>query len=332
MNTLSEYHTDLITKYLSGECNPGEAKALSDWINADPENKKLFEEYSRTNSLIEAVLIEENIDPDLEWVRFTSDNSEEVQEPFRSKFFQTRYLKVAAILVLLIIPSLLLYQYLSTPQTRELVAKNKVTEGQLPDGTIVSYNSGATLSYPASFHGKKRLVTLQGEAFFKVQHINSKPFIISCGDMIIEVLGTTFYVNTNAANGKMDVILTSGSVAVYYKDDPSGRALLKPGEKAEISVNGKNMQKMQNTDANYLAWETGTLIFNGNTMSEIVPLLNKLYHTDIHLVSPETGKCRVNATFEKQSLDAILNVLKATLGLEIKQSGNRIEIIGKGCR
>jgi hypothetical protein len=39
----------------------------------------------------------------------------------------------------------------------------------------------------------------------------------------------------------------------------------------------------------------------------------------------------MTATFDKQSLEAVLNVLKATLDLQVTNTGAGIELSGHGC-
>src|SRR5690606_41160875 len=48
----------------------------------------------------------------------------------------------------------------------------------LPDGTIVWLNADSRLSYPTVFNGQKRVVSLQGEAYFDVSHDAKHPFVV----------------------------------------------------------------------------------------------------------------------------------------------------------
>jgi transmembrane sensor len=139
-------------------------------------------------------------------------------------------------------------------------------------------------------------------------------------------------VNTVSGNGFADIILTTGSVSVYYQDSPDKKVILNPGEKARILTDGNEIDKSQNENLNYLAWKTGTLIFNGDPLSDIIPALNKFYHADIRLKGNNIERCQVTATFTGQSLGSVLNVLKATLDLQIKYTGATIELSGNDCR
>jgi transmembrane sensor len=343
------YYTDLINKHVAGETSPEEAVILSGWIHSDPKNRAHFEEIAKTWGLIEKSRIDQEVDIDKEWSDFQAMKTEDrklkidkTQKQLPSIFhtpfslnspnlLSQRIVRIAALFLLLAIPLFFLFRYFNHAEMKELTAQDQIIVNNLPDGSAVTLNMGSTLEYPNKFIGKTRNVTLQGEAFFQVKHDDNKPFIISSGNVRIEVLGTTFYVNTTAGKDQIDVVLATGSVALFYIDDPEKKVILAPGERAAVSVVGNEISKYQNEDPNYLAWKTGTLIFNGDPLSKIIPVLNKVYHSEIRLTGTSVGGCLVSATFHEQSLESVLNVLKATLDLQIKQTGATIEISGDGC-
>jgi hypothetical protein len=48
-------------------------------------------------------------------------------------------------------------------------------------------------------------------------------------------------------------------------------------------------------------------------------------------MNQELAACSITVSFRHQSLDAILNVLEATLDLEITTIGDEIRLDGEGC-
>ena len=65
----------------------------------------------------------------------------------------------------------------------------------LSDGTKVYLNSNSYIKYPVSFEKDKREVTISGRAYFDVSK-SKIPFIVNTTDMKIEVLGTSFDVES----------------------------------------------------------------------------------------------------------------------------------------
>jgi transmembrane sensor len=340
------YYIDLITRYFYGEATPGEIRELEGWVKSDPANAILFSEYQKTWKTVENARIESSIDLDHEWNRLLPKLQiikGEIQQPFQSRQITKPNivhrkaeilfwsLRIAAIFVLLAIPAFFLYSYLSHPAEKQLSAATGMIEHTLPDGTIVTLNTGATLSYPSRFEGSSRNVTLQGEAWFEVAHDKTKPFIVAAGNVRIRVVGTSFFVNTKTWKDTKEIILSSGIVRVYYDDKPIKTALLFPGDKAELASDGYEVVKSANEDLNFLAWKTKHMDFNNTRLNEVVALLTKVYHKNIRLADDRLSDCRITATFDRQSLESVLNVLKATLDLQVRDTGAGIELAGRGC-
>jgi transmembrane sensor len=345
MNENSTYYTDLITRYFSGEIAEDELHLLSGWMKADPENEKTFSQYQKTWQLIEKQKIHSTVNLDQEWTdlqakmdsTFTSNIKPGkvislTQNSERPTSYIQKTWKVAAAITVLLVSSFLLYFYFSKPANIVVTAQAGNIEQILPDGSVVSLHAGSQITYPEEFASDDRNVELKGEAYFKVTHNITKPFIVSSGDARVEVLGTMFNVNTKTSAGTMEVVLTSGKVSLYYKAKPEQNVLLVPGEKAVLKAEQNLISKSTNTDANYMAWKTRVLVFDNETLAEVANTLQNVYQTPVFLANSQLSGCRVTATFNNQSLESVLQVLKETLELQVKKEGNRIEISGKRCK
>jgi transmembrane sensor len=239
--------------------------------------------------------------------------------------------KAAAVAIILLSASFLLYLYLSKPKEIVILAQTKNLEQLLPDGSVVYLHAGSQITYPEKFSSEKRNVELEGKAYFEVAHNKTKPFIVASGDARVEVIGTRFNVNTRKSGGSMEVVLTSGKVSLYFKGMKKDNLLLMPGEKAEVFTGKKVISKTLNTDPNYMAWKTRVIVFNDESLGEVVKTLQDVYQTPVRLVNQQLSQCRVTASFNDQSLQSVLEVIKETLGLQVKQNGNSIELSGNGC-
>jgi ferric-dicitrate binding protein FerR (iron transport regulator) len=81
-----------------------------------------------------------------------------------------------------------------------------------------------------------------------------------------------------------------------------------------------------------MAWKTHVLVFENETLAQVVRTLQNVYQIPVKLAEPALSECRVTASFDNQSLESVLLVIKETLDLQIKQTGNVIEISGNGCK
>lgn len=342
MNKQLTYYTDLISRYFAGEATPAEIQELSGWIEESTENRKIFDDYKKAWELVEQSMLDQKIDLDAEW----STLGARMKDP--SAFSATKVIpmvqeagnrgsrnmmwKIAASVIVLLVSAAALFYYYSLPTMVTVTADAGTIEKVLPDGSIITLNKGASIEYPEEFDGKTRPVKLSGEAYFNVAHNKAKPFIVTGENVKVEVLGTTFNLNTHNSEGNLCVVLSSGKVSLCFTDRSADKIILLPGEKAEVATQSHHIIKSVNPDPNYMAWKTGHIVFDNVPLAGIINTLNSIYHTKIILSDAGIGNCRVTATFDQQPVASILKVLKGTLDLKVTESGNTITLSGKPCK
>lgn len=346
MESSLTYYEELITRYLAGEASGKEIEILSDWLSESANNRDLYRKLRNTWLLVEHSKADAELDVDAEWfkLKMRIDESQELaaagsQQPdarditgfIRHHLNIYLILRIAAVFILVAVPSFYLIRYFSKTEIKSLVAGTRITEDGLPDGTLVTLNKGTTLKYSENFNGTRREVLLDGEALFKVRHIEKSRFVIVAGNIRIEDIGTSFYVNTKNAKAQMEVILTEGKASVCFINDPVTPVIISPGERADVNHDENTILKSVNHDENFLAWKTRKLVFNENTLAEVVVVLNKVYDADIRLSGKNSNYCLLSATFDNQSLESVLNVIRSTLDVSIISRGEYIEISGISC-
>ncbi len=344
MKTGSTYYNDLISRYFHGEISAEEIHVLEQWVQAAQENRKMFQEYANTWKAIEKSGTGPAINLDKEWVALkykmygaphpASRHHQPASHLLNLWPRALRYplLRIAAIFLLFAIPAFLLYHFYGPSGEKQCNAGMEVASCTLPDGTLVTLNTGSTLVYPSGFDHSSRLVKLTGEAWFEVAPDPAKPFVITTDNIRIEVVGTSFLVNTRKGKDASEIILASGKVKACFKNRPDDNTILSPGEKTIFLTEGYTINKEVNTDINYLSWKTKQMVFNNTPLSEVVALLNKVYRNPVRILENSLNNCRITATFDHQSLESVLNVLKATLDLQIQKTGSGFEISGHGRR
>lgn len=149
-------------------------------------------------------------------------------------------------------------------------------EVTLADGTEIILNAGGILTFPATFTGGERRVTLRGEAYFKVAGDSAHPFIVDAGNMETRVTGTEFNVRAYGAADAV-VALVEGSVDVSTSSD---KKHLSPGEGALITANG--MLRIENIDADAVrAWTSGEFYFDNEEMLVIAREIGRWYGINV---------------------------------------------------
>ncbi len=324
---------ELIAKYLSGEANEQERQEIEAWAGQSGENLAVLNESRRTFERLGLFLGQQRYDSSRAW----SDLEKRLEESSRvitlnsvasRGLITSRLLKVAASLLIAVSLGLAGY-YLGFRNHRpavytEVIAGKRQVLDQviLPDGTLVTLNSGSKLTYPREFSGNSREVSISGEAFFDVVSDPSHPFIITAGDATIRVLGTSFNVLAYPGDTLVEVFVESGKVQVMASRNDelvAGNLLLDPGEKGTWLQKDGSLFKGLNTDPNISAWRTHQFEFNETPLKEVARLLEKVYFVEVSFSDPSIGNLQLTASFDQQPVEFILDVIRLTFQLDLSQ-------------
>ena len=231
--------------------------------------------------------------------------------------------RIAAVLLLPLLLSSLLFSYLYFEQREQLAAlpyrevvsaPGTVTRIQLPDGSAVWLNAGSTLRYPAAFTGREREVELSGEGYFSVQSDPEHPFYVATADGLkVMAYGTRFNVNAYADEPWIEAVLERGKIDVLR----NGRTVrLEPGKQAVLcKASGELTVSAVNLDEK-IGWKDGRLVFRNTPLEEVLKKLSKRYNTDIVLHKESGKEYRYRATFTTETVEQILDYLRLTAPIE----------------
>ena len=322
----NQENIDLITRVLTKEASIEEIEELNTWLNANPENQNQFQKYQKVYELTETRTEAPDIDIDTEWNVLLKT----IQETKSTKISQTNvWLRIAASVALIAGIGFSIFNYVSAPAEVYLATTTELRTFDLPDGSLVTLNKNSELIYENQFGSMHRNVELKGEAFFDVESNQAFPFIISTGKTSVEVVGTSFNVQAYANNPFQEVVVTSGKVKFY--SDSQNTVILNPGDKGTYHKASILLSKTNNEDSNFLSWKTKKIVFSNQGLAAVVKTINRIYNSEIVISTDVKETCAVTVTFENQSLESILNVLKSTLNLNFEANGNKILITGAGC-
>jgi transmembrane sensor len=155
----------------------------------------------------------------------------------------------------------------------------------LGDGTKVWLNAGSKLAFPTVFTGVRRVVYMEGDAYFEVAHDPGKPFIVNAGEVSLNVLGTRFYLSSYSSEEEVIAVLMEGSVAIRENSAfklSRNEALLEPGQKAIYTRNNKEISVKEESDPDiYIAWTEGWFQFDKESLYTVFRKLERYYDIDI---------------------------------------------------
>ena len=309
---------ETLIRFQKCETTPEEEVAILDWLDADPENQRQLD--SLDFQFNAAVLHMEQ--PQSE------DQSSRRINPFRAFI----YAGVAAAIALFLAVGNGWYQARQTRLDLEsLNTTINVPIGQrievtLQDGTRVCLNAGSSLEFPNVFSKYDRKVKLSGEAMFDVMPDADCPFVVETYGYDVEVYGTKFNVEADAASAEFSTALLQGSVKVTDRTSGTGFFLV-PGEKAEL-VHGR-LRRSPITNSDEYLWTEGIISLQCDSFTELLKRMEKAY--DVHFIiqfdkEPVVrcrGKIRVS-----DGIEHALEILKlgTDFNYEIRRESNEIYI------
>lgn len=308
-----------IQQYFLEEQESSEQKTLFHQLENDESIKNDFIRFQNVYALS---MLLTRPDDETEGRQYFGQFLRRIQSEKRKK----RYIaiaKYAAMMTIAILSTLFVYSFLSHKEQASAINTLYVPAGQrarlsLEDGTVVWLNAQSTLTYPAQFSGKKREVTLTGEAFFDVAKNPKKTFIVSTQHVEMKVLGTQFNVYSYPNTDYIRTDLLEGSVMVNQKNTPEKNVILHPSEQVIIKNGKMFLSKIENSD--YFLWKEGIYAFNNERLLDIIEKLQLYYDVKIIVKDPQIFNVKYTGKFrQRDGIDEILRIIQKIQHFQVKK-------------
>ena len=195
----------------------------------------------------------------------------------------------------------------------------------LADGTTVHLNAGSKLTYPVRFTGKRRIVALEGEAYFDVVENEEHPFVVQTRFGEVTVLGTAFNVNAYVNASACYTTLVRGKVQFSA---PNAEVItLLPGEQAIVSANGSEKRAVDLEE--YVGWVEGLYVFNNRSLGEIMETFERWYDIQVYYETENLRNITYSGSLKRYgTINSFLEALELTGDRTYKISGRNILIYG----
>lgn len=204
----------------------------------------------------------------------------------------------------------------------------------LPDGTRVWLNAASSITFPTAFVSSKRQVKINGEVYFEVAKNKQKPFIVDIdGKSLVEVLGTSFNINSYKDEETIKTTLLEGTVKVTANDKS---VILNPGQQATIAVAASDRQSKDaagilvnfNIDlAQAVAWKNGIFNFHGMNVREVMRQMERWYDINVKYEGNVPPIIFKGEMYRTSNLSQVLDIFKK-LGLAFRMEGKTLIITG----
>ncbi|MEM6718217.1 MAG: FecR domain-containing protein [Bacteroidota bacterium] len=292
---------------------------LARWLANDltAAEKLRFEasaEYQDYLQIIESVDLMEAPSFDRKSVLKSIQQKQQAPAP-KVRKLQTSWLYTAAAVVILLVT--FSYFYLTVDETFT-TGFGEQTTVSLPDGSEAILNAKTTLSFNENDWENDRTVTLDGEAYFKVQ--KGEKFTVSTASGTVEVLGTEFNVHVHDAS-IFEVKCHEGKVQVTTKTQQ--KEILTQG-KAFSSIDGKLASWTFNI--HNATWRDGESNFREMPLQHVIEALQNQYDIKFEIENIDTTQ-RFTGTFSHKNLKLALRTVFDPMEISYTFKGEKAVIL-----
>lgn len=313
----------ILLKFLNDKASQEELDLLEKWKSESTENLNELKEIIAINNAANGMkhYKEFNVEKALSKVDDKTLSTEYVNRKFRS------YVKFGLIIIAIItILSAIYYLSISNNNQPEIYyAENSISDINLIDNSSVTLDKNSQLIAHRHFE-ENRHVTLEGRAFFNVEHLASEQnFTVTIPGAEIVVLGTKFSVSSY--DNLKEIAVFEGTVAVKVDNRT---VTINSGEKIKLLHN--DILKLQFDNPNYLSWLNGKMTYEHTPINNVLKDLEWNFLTSINIPDElNMSDCRVTTTFNNLSLEAIFQELAFTTKITYDNTGQEINVKSIKC-
>lgn len=310
----------LVIKYVDGRITRRELDELERLLQESEDNLKYYRQIRN--------MLENNVPVNVNSGHALEQVLERIEKKSKNRNIFITLQRIAAVLFIPLLISFLFF-FINNEKSRRneensfrtiTAVIGTISSFELQDGSRVWLNTGSSLQVPERFSRDQREVKLIGEAYFEVRSDENYPFLVQAGNLSVKATGTRFNVMAYSG-GKPSVSLAEGIVAVSiaHENGTVEDIHLLPGQHL-IFRNGSQSGDIEEGDVyKYYAWKDGKLVFRNDLLSDIIQRISLQYNVDIEAVDSRILQNRYRATFDKESLSEVLDLLKLASPFSYKE-------------
>ncbi len=209
----------------------------------------------------------------------------------------------------------------------------------LSDSSRVLLYPKSKLSYSQNAFNEKRQVYLTGEAFFDVKKNPASPFFVYTKNMVTKVLGTSFTVKAYSSEKKASVLVRTGKVSVYKKENFSEKNAV--ANKLDGMIVTPNQQVVYDLLRNQLSKtiidkpvilnNANAFAFDSTPLKKVFEVLQNTYGITIMYDESVISSCSLSAEMGNESFYEKLELICKAIDATYESIDGTIFISAKGC-
>lgn len=343
----STYYLELTARYLRKETTVFENNLLLEWTQEKPEHRALFVQAQKVWDMTAKPHQAFAPDANAAWLKVKGKLKGLTSAPGETSATETAPVKVVPLhpfsLLLKVAATVLVFAgltgitwwFLTTGGDAGLTSiatsETEKMEFYLPDSSKIWLNKNSRFTYHPDFR-EKRIVFLEGEAFFEVRKSKNKTFTIYTNRAVTQVLGTSFNIRAYKKDGSDRVEVVTGKVSFAPREGSvTDNVYLSPGMLAELG-NSDKVRLLSTSGSNALAWKNEKLVFDNSGLEEVVLAIENYFNVEVKIKDEALKKCRFTGSFDRPSIDELMQVLSVSSNITYTKKDNQYLLSGRGCK
>jgi len=225
----------------------------------------------------------------------------------------------------------------------------------LADGTEIIVNAGSSINYNSGYNINNRNITLEGEAYFRVNSETELPFMVSVGDLSIKSIGTTFNIKAYPDDGVIETTLIEGVIEIVKKGigNTEVKFELMPNQKAiflkktdAVSVGDiigndpaayfpssetdKSIIVSKSIDIDQItAWTNNELVIKSEKLETLVIKLQRKYDVEFIFDDDKIKNYHFTGLLRNEPIEQVLNAICLSAPINFKVDGKSVLLTSK---
>jgi transmembrane sensor len=290
----------------SGDSSEAEIERWLAWCEADARNLAAFEEFDRDWNDLEGL----RAAPEL----IRAADHQVIRKDGRSGLWLSA---IAATFAVIAVTG---YWFWSrTWEGPRVLTSTDWKPAVLPDGSSLVLSAKA--SAEVDFTGLDRDLKLrpEGEAYIRVHHDKTRPFIVQAGTVTVTAVGTAFDVRRE--RDRVTVTVEEGTIRVAAPGSERGlQWQASAGYQIDYSEHDKTAVVASIDPQRVLQWRSGQLSYERTPLATVIADINRYSKTRIAITDPSLEHLEFSGTVFIDSIGDWLSALEAVYPVQARES------------
>ncbi len=311
---------EIIQRKFEGNLIPEETNRLNKWLEA-PANAASFAQYKQLWDSTTVLSAKEDFTPNSSKSWQAIEQHIVADKPRRR--FKVAYGVAASVaFFLMFLGANYVFNTNNNSENIKYVVKaNEKDTLTFSDGSQAYLFGPCSITYPEEFATNERVLSMNGFVYFDITHDETRPFEINTENGKVEVLGTSFTVDTRQKEAFTVHCITGKVRMTAAKNGNKCEAILTQNKMATYTSQTKQLA-VTAFDMGDLSVEipVRNMTFNNKPLGEILERIEYNYGVTIQLEDKDLLDMKYSTSLNDSTIDDFLNELKITFKVKVIQT------------